>query len=432
LLQGVTMPNIPQMLPLTTEILGLSDVEIIKIELDRENQFIITVESTKKEIPCHQCGQPTEPYGKGRTVRLRHLPILGKKTFIEITPPRGRCPDCDNNPTTTQQANWYDRKSPHTKAYEKHVLFSLINSTIIDVSIKEDLGYQAIQAIVDRQIEAEVNWKLIKELGLLGIDEISLKKGHSDYVTLVTSRVHEETRIVAVLAGHEKSMIKAFLSSIPKRLCKTIAAVCTDMYDGYVNAAKEVFGKKIPVIVDRFHVAQLYRKSLVSLRKRELKRLKKLLSEEQYRALKPAIAILCHHKEFMTPEEKKIVEPLFNQAPLLKVAYNFCCKLTEIYNSYIDPKTAHQKINVWIMTVEKSGLVCFNKFIKTLKKYQPEIENYFISRDTSGFVEGFNNKAKVLKRRCYGLFNLKHFFQRLLLDFSGYALFGGKQGNCYA
>ena len=58
------------------------------------------------------------------------------------------------------------------------------------------------------------------------------------------------------------------------QLRKTIVAVCTDMYDAYVNAAREVFGKSISVIVDRFHVAQLYRKSLVSLRKRELKCLK--------------------------------------------------------------------------------------------------------------------------------------------------------------
>jgi transposase len=53
-----------------------------------------------------------------------------------------------------------------------------------------------------------------------------------------------------------------------------------------------------------------------------------------------------------------------------------------------------------------------------------EITNYFLDRRTSGFVEGFNNKIKVLKRRCYGLFNLNHLFQRLQLDLNGYQLFG--------
>jgi transposase len=127
--------------------------------------------------------------------------------------------------------------------------------------------------------------------------------------------------------------------------------------------------------------------------------------------LKPAIALLCHSKEFMTPEEQKIVAPLFVHAPLLKVAYRFCCQLTKIYNSKIDSTIAREEINAWIAAVETSELNCFNRFIKTLRKYQIEIENYFIRRETSGFVKGINNKAKVLKRRCYGIFNLKHFFK---------------------
>jgi len=419
------MTNPAPTFSIPVEALGLQNVELIKVELNRANEFIITVASTKKEIPCHKCGHPTEPHGKGQTVRLRHLPILGKKTFIEITPPRGRCTHCDDNPTSTQQADWYDRKSPHTKAYEQHVLLSLINSTVMDVSIKEDLGYQAVEAIVDRQVAAEVNWHSIKEIGLLGLDEISLKKGYRDFVTLATSRTASGIKILAVLKGHEKATIMAFLQSIPQKPRKTIVAVCTDMCDGYINAAKEALGKRIPIIVDRFHVAQLYRKCLVSLRKRELKRLKKVLTTENYRALKPAIAILCHAKEFMTPEEQKIV------APLLKIAYQFCCQLTGIYNSQIDPTVGRKKINAWIASVEASEINCFNRFIKTLKKYQPEIENYFISRQTSGFVEGVNNKAKILKRRCYGIYNLKHFFQRLFLDFSGYAFFGKKQEVAY-
>jgi transposase len=311
-------------------------------------------------------------------------------------------------------------------------LLSLINSTLVDVSIKEDIGYQSIQAIVDRQIEIQVNWQSVKEIGLLSIDEISLKKGHRDFVTLVTCRTKDNLQILSVLKGHEKTTISVFLSSIPIQLRKTIVAVCTDMYDAYVNAAREVFGKSIPVIVDRFHVAQLYRKSLVSLRKHELKYLKKNLSAEEYRALKPAMAILCHSKEFMTPEEKKIVTPLFKCAPLLLMAYNFCCALTGIYNSHINPAEAHEKIESWITAVESSQLICFNRFIKTLKKYQTEIENYFINREISGFVEGINNKAKVLKRRCYGIFNLKHFFQHLFLYFSGYENFAKAQRVSYA
>jgi len=421
------MNNSLQLPPIPVSVLGLSDVEVINVEIDQSNQFIFTVVSTKSEILCHCCGKPTQPYCKGTPVRLRHLPILGRKTYIDITPPRGRCPHCKGNPTTTQQADWYERKSPQTKAYEQAVLMALINSTLSDVSIKEDLGYQAIQSIIDRLIASEVDWNLIKELGLVGIDEISLKKGYKNYVTLITSRIGDKVRIIAVLKGREKETVKVFLSSIPKRLVKTIIAVCTDMCDGYINAVKEALGSATPIIVDRFHVAKLYRKSLVSLRKKELKRLKKALSEKEYGALKSAIRILCHNKEYMTPEEQRITAPLFNYSPLLKVAYEFCCQLTGIFNGNFSVEEAHGKLNEWISAVEGSKITCFNKFIQTLRKYKHEIAHYFQDRYTSGFVEGFNNKVKVLKRRCYGIFNIKHLFQRISLDFSGYDLLKNNQ-----
>ena len=143
------------------------------------------------------------------------------------------------------------------------------------MSIKEDLGYKAIEAVVDRYIETEVNWDNIPKIGLLGIDEISLKKGYKDYVTLITSRTEGGVQIIAVLKGREKATVKDFLMLIPKSLKRTIEAVCTDMYDGFINAAKEALGSEIPIIADRYHVSKLYRKCLVSLRKKELKKLKK-------------------------------------------------------------------------------------------------------------------------------------------------------------
>jgi transposase len=208
-------------------------------------------------------------------------------------------------------------------------------------------------------------------------------------------------------------------------LRKTIIAICSDMYDGFINAAKEVFEGNIPVIADRYHVARLYRKPLVSLRKRELKKLRKSLSKEEYLELKPAISLLRKRKELsITDEEKEKLAPLFKLAPKIKESYYLCLKLTAIYNRHSTTDEALSSINDWILEVETSKVTCFKDFIKSLKKYKKEICNYFINRNSSGFVEGFNNKAKVLKRRCYGITNIKHLFQRLVLDFSGYKLFG--------
>lgn len=268
---------------ITPELLGLSDVIIKKVTPNLStNEIIIEVESTKPEIMCRQCGKLTERYGRGRTLRFRHLPMFGKTTYIEITPKRGRCTDCDNNPSTNETMGWYEPKSKMTKAFEQHLLFELVNSTIADVSHKEILDYHTVSHLIDRYIETSPDFSTISSLGILGFDEISLKKGHRNFVTLVTYRVDNKVHILGTINGHEKTEIIQFLSTIPRRLHDTVQAACCDLYEGYVRAIETVFKNKVPIVADRFHVRRLYLKSLVSLRKSEVARLRKELTPVEY------------------------------------------------------------------------------------------------------------------------------------------------------
>ncbi|MCP4396071.1 MAG: transposase [bacterium] len=130
-------------------------------------------------------------------------------------------------------------------------------------------------------------------LELVTTNIITRKKlsGMYVYYTTVTGRWGEKTHILAVLKDHQKKTVKAFLDSIPLRLRRTIKAVCSDMYDGFVNAVKEVFGSHV-LIIDRFHVAKGYRGAVDTLRKQELKRLKKALPEEEFRQLNGVMWLL--------------------------------------------------------------------------------------------------------------------------------------------
>lgn len=95
------------------------------------------------------------------------------------------------------------------------------------MSIKENIGDKSIEAVVNRYIDTKVTWANITQIGLLGIDEISLKTGCKDYVTLITSTTDEGIKIISIIKGREKSYVKGFLSSIPQKLKKTIIAVYT-------------------------------------------------------------------------------------------------------------------------------------------------------------------------------------------------------------
>ena len=407
--------------------LDIPDVTIESVTTNRSGHIEITVKSTIEGTPCHRCGKmATKFYGEDREITLRHLPILGRKTSIRLRPKRYQCLHCHGNPTTTQPLSWYTPRSSFTKAYEEQVLLSLVNSTVQDVSIKEDIGYEAIMGIIDRYIERDINWEEVTRLDVIGLDEISLKKGHRDFVTIITGRIEAETVILVVLPDRKKATVKAFLSSIPQRVRQTMHAVCADMYEGFVNAAKEVFGKRVKIVIDRFHVAKLYRRGLDNLRKQELKRLKQDLSEEDYSQLKGAMWALRKSEENLTDEEKDVLVCLFAHSPCLQMAYDLCGELTSLFDTQLSQSQGKRQLQQWMKKVRASQLCCFDSFLTTLEHWLDDVANYFGDRHTSGFVEGFNNKLKVLKRRCYGILNVTHLFQRIQLDLYGYSLFTPK------
>lgn len=186
--------------------LDIPKVDVIATKQTRDGQFIITVESQEETTTCGICKQTIScNYGHGQEIQLRHLPILGYETYIAIRPRRGQCPTCLHGPTTTQQLEWYEPRSPHTKAYDRYLMKQLVHSTVADVSLKEKVGYDAIIGALGRQVPTAVNWDEIDNLGTIGIDEISLQKGHKHYRAVITARQDDgQVIILAVLPDRKK------------------------------------------------------------------------------------------------------------------------------------------------------------------------------------------------------------------------------------
>jgi transposase len=405
--------------------LDIPDVKVLQTRINRAGDIVITVESTLKGTKCRRCGRKIDKsHGHDDWIELQHLPILGRRSYIRLRPRRYRCHDCDNKPTTTQQLEWYQARCSTTKAYEDHILLQLVNSTIEDVSRKDAVGYDTVVGIIERRVKKTVNWDEFKKLDVLGIDEIALRKGRKEYVAIITARPADgNVVLLAVLPDRKKATVKQFLQGIPRQLRATIDTVCTDMWIGYINAVKEVLGSKVTIVVDRYHVAQSYRDGVDKFRQRERKRLEKELPEAEYKQLKGVMWPFRKNRRELEQEEKDLLAHLFSHAPSLQCAYELREELTDIFEASLSRTEAKLKIEAWKQKVENSGLTCFNSFLTTLSNWFPEILNYFCRRLNSGFVEGFNNKIKTLKRRCYGIFDVSHLFQRLYLDLEGYRLY---------
>jgi transposase len=385
--------------------LDIPDVRVLQTSVSERGEIIITIESTKAGTQCRKCGKwVTKLHGRDEWVTIRHLPAFGRPTYLRYRPSRYQCQDCEGQPTTTQDLEWHDANSPHSFSYDNHILLQVVNSTVEDVSIKEGLAYERMAGALERRIEASVDWAEIAEIKTLGLDEIALKKGHRDYVTLVTGRLSDgEIIILGVLPGHEKAEVLEFLRLIPLRIIQTVESVCCDLWEAYTEAGREEL-PNARIVADRFHVAKHYRHAADQVRKQELQRLKKELSKEEYQKLNGSFRAFRKNAKDLNTEDRKSLRCFFEHSTSAKQAYILREQLTAVFNLNLSKKQAQSKILHWVQNIQKRGLHCFDDFLKLLNTWWEEITNYFIQRENSGFVEGFNNKVKILKRRCYGIF----------------------------
>jgi transposase len=404
--------------------LDIPDVRVLQTDLTQADEFILTVESTLTSTTCRRCGRIiTEQHGEDRPRLLRHLPILGRPVYLRIRPKRFRCPYCDDHPTTTQQLDWYDPNALHTKAYERQLIVQLVNSTLSDVEAKEDVTTDALLGILDRWIAATVDWEALDPFATLGIDEIALLKGHRDFVAVITAQTDQgHVHVLAVLPDRAKATVVAWLETIPAAIRARITTVCTDMWEGYTAAVEEVL-PAARIVIDRFHVARHYRDAVDTLRKQEIKRLKRELPKEGLADLKDTLWPFRKRSTKLEPSERERLDRLLAHSPALQHAYTLREQLTTIFDTARSKADGLWRIGCWRRRVAKSGLTCFDGFLKLLDTWLDRIANYFINHQTSAFVEGLNNKLKVLKRRCYGLRNVTRLFQRLTLDLEGYRRF---------
>lgn len=410
--------------PLISIPLDIPDVRVLQTELTKDGELILTVESTLTTATCRRCGRTiTQRHGLDEPRLLRHLPSFGRVVYLRIRPKRFCCPWCDGHPTTTQQLDWYDPNALHTKAYERHLIVQMVNSTLSDVEAKEDVTAAALLGILDRLVAKSVDWDALEPVVTLGIDEIALLKGHRDFVAVISAQTETgDLHLLAVLPDRLKATVLAWLLSMPDAIRAHITTVCTDIWEGYISAVEEALPKAM-IVLDRFHVARHYRDAVDQLRKQEVRRLKQAVPKETADELKHTLWPFRKRATDLDDAEQARLEALLAASPALETAYTLREQLTTIFDTARSKADGLRRMRFWRARVEKSKVRCFDAFLSLLDRWQDLIANYFISHHTSSFVEGLNNKLKVLKRRCYGLRNVGRLFQRLTLDLEGYRRF---------
>jgi transposase len=214
----------------TEQLLNIPGIRVLSVRVEAHS-IKCEIESPQGYSLCHRCGQKaTEFHGYDQALESRHWPLCGRPVIRRLRPKRYRCRYCEGAVTTPERADGYDAKAGCTQAYAEFLLLERVNGTLQDVAKKPGVTYEVGRGVRKRYVKGEVDWSPIKALGLLGMDEISLLKGHADLVTLVSA--HDEPgrpSVLAVLEGREKQTRVDFLKTIPTGLQDPTKEVCTDM-----------------------------------------------------------------------------------------------------------------------------------------------------------------------------------------------------------
>jgi transposase len=227
--------------------------------------------------------------------------------------------------------------------------------------------------------------------------------------------------VLEVLQNREKATVLAYLKKAKQEgLLAQVEEVTTDMWDAYVEAAREAFGDGVTVTIDRFHVMKNFQECLTGAR-RELQR---KLSEGERERLKGSRWLWVTNLENLTAEKRQELAALKQQFPELGKLADQRESLRALFNdaTICQPAEGRERLQAWMEQVKALGLSALNKFCKTLNNWIDKIANYFRSRSSNGRTEGLNHGLRAILWRAYGMTNFENFRLRVLHCFG----FGSK------
>lgn len=388
-----------------TELLDLA--ELIAEDYEIQKGIIFIHAHPKDDCKrCQTCGSKKiklrQISGK-RVIRDRN--IFGKQCYIIVYPRRYKCFNC--NKTFTEKFDFVGRNKTYTKRYAEWIHKIASKTDLNFVSELEGIGYKKVESIFYSLSKRKIETQKALKFDKIGIDEIALKKGHKDFLTVISDLT--DCKPIAVLKDRSKDSLNEFFDGMDKKIKNMIKEVSIDMWEPYYDVINEHF-PRAKVVIDRFHVQQNLNKALTKVRRK----IQKDLTDKQKEAIKGSRWILVKNIESLNEEEKKKLDDVYRSCEVLKKYHQAKEEFRKIFDKVNNRDYARKRINKWIENIHQKNLYHYSKFIKTLENWKSQILNYFISKTTNGFVEGLNNKIKLLKRIGFGFTNIEHFSLRIL------------------
>jgi transposase len=262
------------------------------------------------------------------------------------------------------------------------------------------LNWKTVASVVKRAVAYGLRQRRRKPLHVLGIDEVSRRKGHR-YLTVV----YDLERRVLLWVGEDRTeqTVTRFFTGLGRRRCSTIRVVCMDMWAPYRNAVQQ-HAPQAQVVFDRFHIVQHLNRAVDEVRRREMRR----LSRTERTPFKRSRFLLLKNPWNLTPDQKERLSHLVRlNAPIVRAYY--LKEAFQLFWDYRQPGRAEQHLQKCMNSAMRSRLEPFQAFVRMLRDHLAGVLAWTRLRVSNGALEGMNNKIKLVSHRSFGFRSVANF-----------------------
>jgi len=395
-----------------TQVLDLPDYDVVYCQLDGDLQrYRFTVAPKSRLGVCPHCGHVCDTVHQTRTrERIHDLPISRQTVELSV---RVLQFDCDCGRSFTPPIPFLAEGAHATERFLQHAAELIRTSNVANAAVLLGVPERTLANWYYDYLERRPppGGEPLKVIRRLGIDELAVKNKPQQYVAVIVD--HDNQRVLDVLENREKATVLAYLRQARQAgLLAQVEEVTTDMWDGYVEAAREAFGAAVVITIDRFHVMKNFQECLTATR-RELQR---GMTTEDRGELKGSRWWWLTNPENLTAGVREELERLQERFPELGQVAEQRERLRKIFEDrgILSPAAGRERLQGWLEQVEGMGLNALSRFCKTLRNWLDPIANYFRSRSSNGRVEGLNHGLRAILWRAYGMANFANFRLRVL------------------
>ena len=231
---------------------------------------------------------------------------------------------------------------------------------------------------------------------VIGVDEISIRKGHS--YRIIVSDLEARRAIWFGGAGRTEADMDLFYASLGKENAEKIRLAVMDMWKAFRNSTKKN-APQAAILFDKFHVVKHLSDALDDIRRSEYKR----VTGDDRSFIKGQRYVLLSRRENLTGDKRKNLERLLQANARVNVAYLLREQFEQLWD-YADAGDARFS-DAWREQLRDQDLAPYEKFARMIEKHWDGIAAHCQPTHTIplGFVEGLNNKIRVIQRKAYGL-----------------------------